>query len=330
MRSRWRPPNQPKKSSTCSPVQTPRPDTASDQFPLGKAFQAPDVQPVPTTPASVAAQTAAALDPNHPRAAVLQVPGEVPPDLGGAGIPVPAGDGAHGVTRPTLVPVVTEQGTAWVNPAKIDPAAAKAQFDQPNGGGTLLGMASETRPEDPNNVVTTRDASGTPVLDEAITDQTVEAAIEKAQQSVPPGGTVEVNSPEDVMAERRMMQPELVGMGGAVPGEFSPASVSDAITPELRTGMVQAERPGGVAHADAIASEHGARCDHGQEPGSEGRGVCGAPGVQGLAGDGGRQDVAEDDAARSGDGRVRRPLCSQRCSGASGSAGCSRRTCSPV
>jgi hypothetical protein len=36
---------------------------------------------------------------------------------------------------------------------------------------------------------------------------------------------------------------EIIGMGGAVPSEFSPASVADAIDPTLRTGMVQTGGP---------------------------------------------------------------------------------------
>lgn len=138
--------------------------------------------PVPSTPASIEAQAQAALDPNQPRAVVLQTPGEVAPN------------------SKLLTPISTEQGTAWVNPEKVDPAEAKAALDTPGGGGTLLGMASDTKPADGNAVVTTRDAAGTPVLDEVVNDQTLPAAVEKAKAT---GNTVEVRRPQDVIAERR-------------------------------------------------------------------------------------------------------------------------------
>lgn len=143
----------------------------------------PNVQsPVPETPATIAAQVEVTKDPETPKAVTLVTPGAEVPDN-------------HG-----LVEVETEQGTALVNPEKVDPVEAKAQLDA-GAGGQLLGMSTEQKPEGAAHVLQTKTENWTPVQDEVVTPATLPAAAE-AGRRLAPNGTQELRTPEAVIAER--------------------------------------------------------------------------------------------------------------------------------
>lgn len=137
--------------------------------------------PVPEPPRTIAAQTVAALDPVNPKTTVLQTPGEVPPP------------------KPGLTPVPTRQGTAWVNPDKADPAQVADKLEA-GGGGTELGMSTESKPPG-NAVLQTKNAAGDVVQEEVTTPTTFPGAIQ-AGQAVAPGGTQELKPAEQVVSER--------------------------------------------------------------------------------------------------------------------------------
>ena len=92
------------------------------------------------------------------------------------------------------------KGTALVNPAKVDPAVAKAQLDA-GGGGQLLGMATDTKPPGAAAVLQTKTPAGVPVKEELVTPQTLPAAI-AAGEAVAPGGTHELKPPQQIVSER--------------------------------------------------------------------------------------------------------------------------------
>lgn len=93
------------------------------------------------------------------------------------------------------------QGKIIFNPKTVSPdaVAAAAASDQL---GPLLGYGSDTKPADGGAVLQTRNADGTPVLEELVSPTTLPSAISAAQRTVP-DGTMELVPPEQVIAERR-------------------------------------------------------------------------------------------------------------------------------
>ena len=57
------------------------------------------------------------------------------------------------------------------------------------------------------------------------------------RQTVPVGQAIHID--KGSLLDANQTQPELIGMGGAVAGEFSPSSIGDVIAPELRAGMAK-------------------------------------------------------------------------------------------
>lgn len=148
--------------------------------------------PVPESPETLQAQVDATKDPNSSKAVTLVTPGaEIPAD--------------HGLTA-----VDTDQGTALVNPAKVDPDEAKDLFDQ-GGGGMLLGMSTDTKPTGSDAVLQTKDAQGRVAQDEVVTPGTVAPAQAAAAAAVP-GGSSELKPAQQVLAER---QSTSTGVAGA-------------------------------------------------------------------------------------------------------------------
>lgn len=88
----------------------------------------------------------------------------------------------------------------------------------------------------------TRNAAGpaTPVAEPAAIPARAGAIAPAAQEAIaaiPNSDAVVLRSAEVSPGEPIPPQPELVGMGGAVESEFSPANISDVINPVLREGM---------------------------------------------------------------------------------------------
>lgn len=162
--------------------------------------------PVPEPPATTAAQGAAAVNPATPKSTVLQTPGEAPPP------------------QPGLKPVPTNQGTAWVNPAKADPETVAEEINA-GGGGTELGMSTETKPPG-DAVVQTKNASGDVVQEEVVTPETLPGAI-AAGEAVAPGGTQEIKPPEQILQER---------IGSSVASPHPGNNVADYVRAKLAAG----------------------------------------------------------------------------------------------
>lgn len=164
---------------TFNPARLPRPVQTSG----GNLPEIPESSPVPEPAATLAAQVEATLNPDNPKAATLVTPGAAIPE-------------EHGLTV-----VKTSQGTLLVNPEKVEPAQAKQMIDN-NAGGQLLGMSTEAKPDGGNVVVQTKTAGGIPVQEEVATRGTIAKAI-AAGNRVAPGGSIEIKSPEAVIAERQ-------------------------------------------------------------------------------------------------------------------------------
>ena len=170
-------------------------DAASNtkNVPAAAAPAEPPAQsPVPEPASTIAAQVAATHDPATPKAVTLITPGETPPE-------------EHG-----LVEVWSNQGLLLVNPKKVSPVAALKQFNA-GGGGQLLGMSTDVKPAgalDGTELaigVQTKTADGIPAQEEVATPDTLEAAI-AAGKKIAPNGTVEIKSPEQVIAQRLAAQ----------------------------------------------------------------------------------------------------------------------------
>src|SRR5579863_14996 len=133
---------------------------SSGQPDLGNAGPGPNGNatfppPTPESAETLQAQVAATHDPNTPKAVTLVTPGETAPL-------------DHGLQE-----VQTAQGLALVNPLKIHPDDAKAQFDA-GGGGQLLGLSTDRKPANDDlspqtPVLETRNADGTVVATEVVT-----------------------------------------------------------------------------------------------------------------------------------------------------------------
>lgn len=161
-----------------TPLQTSKPPAGPQTF---SEFGGEVRTPAPEAPDTIAAQVAATKDPNTPKAVTLVTPGAaVPSD--------------HG-----LVAVETSQGTALVNPDKVDPATAKAQLDA-GGGGKLMGFSTDTKPPG-DAVLQTKNADGTPVQEEVVNDASLPGAI-KASVDLDPGATMDLKPAEQVLGER--------------------------------------------------------------------------------------------------------------------------------
>lgn len=144
--------------------------------------QPPATVPVPEPDSYLRAQADATLDPENPKAVTLVTPGATLPHDNG------------------LVPVMTNQGVALVNPEKVDPSEAVKQINA-GGGGQLIGMSTDAKPDGATHVLQTKTADGTVIQEEVVTPQTLPAAVH-AGQAIAPGGTQEVKSLEQGLAER--------------------------------------------------------------------------------------------------------------------------------
>ncbi len=155
-------------STESRPTSSSSPTAAQPNF---GEHPAPSIQhPVPESAPTLAAQVALAQDPASARAAVHVTPGEsVPSSI------------LNAPSSPALVAVEVPggQGTVLVNPDKANPQAV-ADAAATGEHGQYLGMGSPAKPEAGTAVLQTKNAAGTPVLEEVISPATLPAAISAA------------------------------------------------------------------------------------------------------------------------------------------------------
>lgn len=157
--------------------------------------------PVPEPIHQTQAQIDATLDPDSTKAATLITKGSEMPHI-----------------PDSLVVRDTDQGPVAVNPAKADPDTVAADINAGKGG-NALGYHNDAKPTGSNLVAVTRNEDGVPVQEEVVSPETAEDAAAAGKAAVP-GGKVELRHADEVLEER---ENAMQGMGGAVPGEFTPS-----------------------------------------------------------------------------------------------------------
>ncbi len=169
-----------------TPPPPPVDEQADPQAELDAQVNAGTVEepPTPEAPDQIAAQLEATLDPESTKAVTLVTPGEELP-------PIPEG---------LEVGEPTEAGIPIFNPEKITPKLVTESGQGDVYDPEVLGLGAEVAQSD--TAVTTSTPEGTPVLEELVTPETVDAAIE-SQQAAVPGGVTEVKPAAQVVAKRK-------------------------------------------------------------------------------------------------------------------------------
>jgi hypothetical protein len=92
-------------------------------------------------------------------------------------------------------------GTFVYDPARMPESEVIAAVEN-QAYGKILGMGQESKPVGGTDVLQTKNAEGTPVMDEVVTAETLPQARAAAEKVVPEGGSIEVKPAEEVLADR--------------------------------------------------------------------------------------------------------------------------------